>query len=115
MKRLLNLPSGFAVLMIAIGVTDLTRPESFKLAMDQIQMPHYILWILGFAKALGGIVLLLASTQRLREWAYVGFFIWALGGISAHVFSGHGMREMMPLLSLTCFLIFACHLNSKVR
>lgn len=97
----------FAVAMFLIGIVDLTRPEVFKLAMDGIHMPHYILWILGFAKILGALIILFSPLNVLVEWAFSGFFVWAVGGISAHCFSGHGLRETWQILALFLILIFA--------
>ena len=103
----------FSLVMILIGIADLTQPESFMLAMDQISMPHYILSILGTAKICGGVIILVRTPKLLKEWAFAGFFIWALGGISAHLLSGHGIKETAPILGLTVFLGITYFLFSR--
>ena len=93
--------------MIAIGIVDFTQPDSFKDAMDGISMPHYILWILGIAKTLGGLTILLLRQSILVEWAFAGFFIWAAGGIASHLLSGHGLVDTAPILGLSAFLFIS--------
>lgn len=111
----LCIPKIFGLIIAIIGIADLTQPESFKLAMDQINMPHYILWILGVAKISGGMVLFFFRKPSLvLEWAYSGFFIWSIGGIAAHFLSGHGIIHILPIFGLTILLIisYAIHQSS---
>jgi hypothetical protein len=107
------IPSLFAVFQLGIGIADLTRPTSLIAAMDHIGMPHYILWILGVAKILGGVIILFVPNQILKEWAFAGFFIWATGGIASHVFSGDGLMEMAPLLAISTLLCISYFIRFK--
>jgi uncharacterized membrane protein len=84
----------FPVLMVLNGIIDLAMPDQFKDAMDALTMPHYMLVILGVAKIAGGFALLLPVPLFLKEWAFAGFFIWWMGGLSAHAFSGHPPSEL---------------------
>ncbi len=109
MKRLLIrfTPGAFALLMIVIGVVDFFRPEPVREAMHALDLPVYLLWILGTAKVLGGGAILLDLHERLTEWAFAGFFIWGIGGIACHFFSGHGIGRTTPIVVLFLFLVIS--------
>ena len=53
----------------------------------------------------GGLVLLAPAPALLREWAYAGFFIWWIGGLSVHTLSHHPLTNSVPLLMLGSLLI----------
>lgn len=94
----------FPVLMVLNGVLELAMPDQFKDAMDALTMPHYMLVILGVAKIAGGFALLFPVPLFLKEWAFAGFFIWWMGGLSAHAFSGHPPTAFVLLLILGTLL-----------
>ena len=107
------IPILFAVTIIVNGIVDLARPEPLRAAMDALSMPHYMLWILGFAKVAGGVTILVARDRLIAEWAFAGFFIWAFGGLASHTFSGHPPQEFLPLFLLTTFLIVSYVANKR--
>jgi len=86
--------------------------------MDTLFLPHYMLYIVGVAKILGGLTLLMPVPPLFREWAYAGFFIWWTGGIAVHAFSGHppaqyvGLAILGPLLVLS---FLAHHRGRQIR
>jgi len=44
-----------------------------KLIHEQLQYPAYFLPLIGIAKVLGSIAILVPGFPRLKEWAYAGF------------------------------------------
>lgn len=109
MKKILRYLSlySFPLAMLVVGAFDLAQPDSLRNAMEAINMPSYLLLILGVFKVLGGLALILKVHWRLKEWAYAGFFIWAVGAISSHLLAGHSISEAMPVFFLLALLVLS--------
>lgn len=54
--------------------------------------PQQLRVILGVAKLLGAITLLVPAIPRLKEWAYAGFAITLVSAVVAHVAVGDGIE-----------------------
>ena len=62
--------------------------------------PQQLRIILGIAKPLGAIALLLPGLPKLKEWAYAGFtFAW-ISALVAHYLANDGAKAFMPLILL---------------
>jgi uncharacterized membrane protein YphA (DoxX/SURF4 family) len=62
--------------------------------------PQQLRIILGIAKPLGAIVLLIPGFLRLKEWAYAGFtFAWISASI-AHSLAGQHRESVTPVILL---------------
>src|SRR6202171_572765 len=67
--------------------------------------PQQLRIILGIAKLLGGITLVVPGVLKLKEWAYAGFtFAWISAG-AAHYLSKDGPMAFMPLILLLLLAI----------
>lgn len=66
------------------------NPELMK-GFNQLGFPEFFTSILGVAKLVGAIVLLIPALERLREWAYAGFAFTFIGAIWTHVATGTPM------------------------
>jgi uncharacterized membrane protein YphA (DoxX/SURF4 family) len=67
--------------------------------------PQQLRIILGIAKPLGAIALLVPGFPRLKEWAYAGFtFAW-ICAIVAHYLAGDGPKALMPLILLLILFV----------
>lgn len=67
--------------------------------------PQQLRIILGVAKLLGAITLLVPAIPRLKEWAYAGFaFAWICAFI-AHYLAKDGGKAFMPLVLLLLLVI----------
>jgi uncharacterized membrane protein YphA (DoxX/SURF4 family) len=67
--------------------------------------PQQLRIILGIAKPLGAIALLIPGFPKLKEWAYAGFtFAWICAFI-AHYLAGDGAKALMPLVLLIILFI----------
>src|SRR5664279_4147557 len=65
-----------------------------------IGYPQQLRILLGIAKPLGAIVLLIPGWPRLKEWAYAGFtFAWIAAPV-AHYLAGDGAKALSPLVLL---------------
>src|ERR1700726_3498098 len=67
--------------------------------------PQQLRIILGIAKPLGAIALLVPGMARLKEWAYAGFtFAW-ISAFIAHYLAKDGATALMPLVLLLFLVI----------
>jgi uncharacterized membrane protein YphA (DoxX/SURF4 family) len=67
--------------------------------------PQQLRIILGIAKPLGAIALLVPGMARLKEWAYAGFtFAW-ISAFIAHYLAKDGPRALVPLVLLLFLVI----------
>lgn len=67
--------------------------------------PQQLRIILGIAKPLGGIVLLLPGMAKLKEWAYAGFsFAW-ICAFFAHYLAGDGPVAFSPVVLLVLLAV----------
>src|SRR5437868_7204276 len=68
--------------------------------------PQQLRVILGIAKILGAIALLVPSFPKLKEWAYAGFtFAWISAHI-AHQLAGDGPKQFVPLVLLVILDVY---------
>ena len=62
--------------------------------------PQQLRIILGIAKPLGAIALLLPGLPKLKEWAYAGFTLAWISALVAHYLANDGAKAFMPLILL---------------
>jgi hypothetical protein len=67
--------------------------------------PQQLRILLGIAKLLGAITLLVPGLPKLKEWAYAGFtFAWIAASV-AHYLAKDGPKAFMPLVLLVLLAI----------
>ena len=72
---------------------------------SHVGYPQQLRIILGIAKPLGAITLLLPGLARLKEWAYAGFtFAW-ISAFVAHYLAKDGPVAFMPLVLLLLLIV----------
>ena len=93
--------------------------EMAKEGMRHLGLPEWFRWELSIAHIIGGILLIVPVSKRLKEWVYVAFGIdfisafiayWAIDGITANTFS--------PLIMLGILIvsyIYYHKLNSRYK
>jgi hypothetical protein len=67
--------------------------------------PQQLRIILGIAKPLGAIALLVPGMVRVKEWAYAGFGIAWICAFFAHYLAGDGPTAFGPLIMLVVLVI----------
>ena len=91
----------FCFAMTASGTMNLLRVEQMKESITALGYPEYLMTILGVAKVLGVIALLIPGAPLLKEWAYAGFTFDLLGASASHAFVGDPIAEtIVPLVVL---------------
>ncbi len=67
--------------------------------------PQQLRIILGIAKLLGAISLVVPGLAKLKEWAYAGFtFAW-ISAFIAHYLAKDGPKAFMPLILLLLLVV----------
>lgn len=105
--------------MISTGTVQLFRlkgngPGSLE-SMTQLGYPGYFVPLLGVAKILGVIILLLPKLPLLKEWAYAGFFFMMSGAIYTHIAAGNAIVEIFPSLLLLVLVITSWYFRPANR
>ena len=71
----------------------------------RVGYPQQLRILLGIAKPLGAIALLLPGIPRLKEWAYAGFtFAW-IAACVAHYLANQKSEAAMPLVLLVLLAV----------
>lgn len=91
----------FCALFAFGGASHLVRADVVAGGMAQLGYPAYVMTILGVAKLLGVVALLLPGRPLLKEWAYAGFTFDLLGAAASHAFAGSPLAlTLRPLAVL---------------
>lgn len=77
----------FSLFILFSAVGELTRNEAVLISMETLEMPVYLLTILGVWKIIGVIALWAPVSRWVKEWAYAGFFFNLSGALMALVLS----------------------------
>jgi len=69
--------------------------------------------ILGIAKPLGAIALLVPGMAKLKEWAYAGFTFAFISAFFAHYLAGDGPIAFAPLVLLVLLVVSYLTLTAR--
>lgn len=93
--------TGLAALALLGSLSYLTGSEQVVSGFAKAGYPQHLRIVLGIAKPVAAIVLLLPGLALLKEWAYAGVtFALVMATISSYLSEG-GVRWILPLLLLT--------------
>ena len=94
-----------AALSLFAGFNYLSGSPQAVQGFQHVGYPQQLRIILGIAKPLGAIVLLVPGIPKLKEWAYAGFaFAW-ICAVIAHYRAGDGPIALSPLVLLILLVI----------
>jgi p-aminobenzoyl-glutamate transporter AbgT len=91
--------------MAYVSYAYLSHEPKMMSAFASLGYPSYFPMILGMAKILGIIALLVPGLPHLKEWAYAGFTFTFVGAIFSHLESHQAQAVVMPLASLVVLAI----------
>ena len=86
--------------MVSAGIVQLMKHEKEVAVFTKLGYPSYLLTMLGVAKILGVIAVLIPTFVVIKEWAYAGFFFMMTGAFISHMAVGDPFVEMAPSLLL---------------
>ncbi|MBK7382895.1 MAG: DoxX family protein [Flavobacteriales bacterium] len=109
---LTGLFSAFMLFSSFGGIT--LDPQAVALLHDHLGYPNYFIqWISAF-KMIGAVAILLPFvSQRIKEWAYFGFFIDLVTGAYSFHAVGDPMAGWAPMLLFIAVLIVAYLLHHR--
>jgi uncharacterized membrane protein YphA (DoxX/SURF4 family) len=94
-----------AAMSFLAGFTYLSGSPQAVQGFAHVGYPQQLRIILGIAKPLGAIALLVPGIVRLKEWAYAGFtFAW-ICAFFAHYLAGDGPIAFSPLVLLALLIV----------
>jgi hypothetical protein len=94
-----------AALMLGFALSYLTGSQQVVAGFNHLGYPPHLRIVLGVAKPLAGLVLLLPGLALVKEWAYAGAaFAWLMAFI-AHWQAGDGMQSALPLVLLVFLIV----------
>jgi uncharacterized membrane protein YphA (DoxX/SURF4 family) len=94
-----------AALSIFAGFAYLSGSPQAVEGFAHVGYPQQLRIILGIAKPLGAVALVVPGFARLKEWAYAGFtFAW-ISAFIAHYLAKDVPNAFMPLVLLLLLLI----------
>lgn len=84
----------FSGLMIFSAVPNIaTNQASVQLMHDFLGYPVYIIPLLGWAKLVGSIVILIPGLKKIKEWAYAGLFFDLAGAVYSAIAASKGVVD----------------------
>src|SRR2546427_6587613 len=94
-----------AALSVFAGFAYLSGSPQAVQGFAHVGYPQQLRIILGIAKLLGAITLVVPGLAKLKEWAYAGFtFAW-ISAFVAHYLANDGPKVFMPLILLLLLVI----------
>jgi len=94
-----------AALSAFAAVSYLTGSPQAVQGFTHVGYPQQLRIILGIAKLLGAIALVVPGLPKLKEWAYAGFtFAW-ISAFVAHYLANDGPEAFLPLVLLVFLFI----------
>jgi hypothetical protein len=94
-----------AAMGVFAGITYLSGSQQAVQGFAHVGYPQQLRVLLGIAKPLGGIVLIVPGLVTLKEWAYAGFtFAW-IAAIVAHYLAGDGAVVVTPVVALVLLFV----------
>ena len=98
--------SGFMIMSAIPNVLSTKESVDFITALGY---PAYFIPLIGVAKVLGGICILIPMFKKLKEWAYAGLTFDLLGAVYSLIYV-HGFDPSMSIM----FIIIAVGATSYV-
>jgi uncharacterized membrane protein YphA (DoxX/SURF4 family) len=113
-----------ATIWLSLGMLSTGAVQLFKLkgdgpgsldSMTQLGYPAYFVTLLGIAKILGVVALLIPKYPLLKEWAYAGFFFMMSGAVFTHIAAGNFISEIFPSLLLLGLAVVSWYFRPSDR
>lgn len=105
-----------AALMLFSAISTFMNPAATKELMSKhLGYPEYVAGLLGVAKILGVIAILVPGFSRLKEWAYAGFAFDLIGATYSSICVGDpaGAWGFMFVFIILFALAYIYHLKKQ--
>ncbi len=91
-----------AGMLLSAGMYLTGNPELLK-GFQQLNIPLYFVGLLGMAKLMGAVMLLVPQFNGIKEWAYAGFTFTFIGAVWTHIATN--TPWVMPLVFLIILFV----------
>ena len=124
MKKRNKIIYWIATIWLSLGMLSTGTVQILKLkgdgpgsvdSMTHLGYPVYFVTLLGIAKILGVIALLIPKFPLLKEWAYAGFFFMMSGAVFTHIAAGNSISEIFPSLLLLVLTVVSWYFRPVER
>jgi DoxX-like family len=106
----------FAALFATTGTLYLLHASIMVQKFIDIGFPLYFMQIIGCAKILGAVALVVPGFPTLKEWAYAGFTFDFIGAIWSHLAVHFDSRAVPALVALSLLAIsYVSYRRSRSR
>ena len=93
--------TGLLVFQLAFsGIGALIKLDFLVESMRHLDLPLYIMNILGSAYVLGAIAIIVPGFLKLKEWAYAGVVFAMTAALLSHIMIGDGFEEAFPAAAI---------------
>lgn len=98
------------------GTMDILQPEEVVKEISNLGYPLYFATMLGVAKILSVIALLIPKFPRVKEWAYAGITFDLIAAFVSHLASGDAFTESLaPIIFLVITIVSYVYYHKGVR
>ena len=80
------------------GIGALIKLDFLMESMHHLELPLYIMNILGIAYVLGAITIIVPGFLKMKEWAHAGVIFAMSAALMSHIMVGDGFQEAFPAL-----------------
>jgi hypothetical protein len=102
-----------AAMLLSAGMYLTGNPDLLK-NFQLLNIPLYFVGLLGMAKLLGAVVLIVPVWERLKEWSYAGFAFTFIGAVWTHISTGTPwVAPFVFLVILAISYVFRLRLMSE--
>lgn len=95
----------FCAFMIFTSIPDIMKNPEAMLFITGLGYPEYFVVLIGWAKVLGVIAILIPGYYRIKEWAYAGLF-FDLAGALYSIIATMGIQMQLIFLVLPVGFLF---------
>jgi len=106
----------FALFMLMSGVQNaISDAASLDLISTKLGFPAYFVPMIGIAKIVGAIAILIPGFPRIKEWAYAGLFFDLCGAFYAMIAAFGFQPESSFMILIIGFCLASYFLYHKVQ
>lgn len=88
----------FCAFMLTSAIPNILSSKEWATVFEQLGYPLYLLPFIGVAKLLGVVALVVPGFNRVKEWAYAGFFFDLIGATYSAVYVGGFVPQLLIML-----------------
>lgn len=101
--------------MLGSGIAQILAVKDMVDLFIHIGYPLYLMHIIGIWKVLGVIAILVPKFERLKEWAYAGFFFLLTGALFSHLAMGDAGKAIFGPAFQTVFALVSWYYRPANR